>query len=102
MNATYANRLRGLATVGDGDCRDCRADRLWRFRRGVCDHDLGAAQGSETVELEPDEFTTTIDNPYFPMSPGSRWVYRETDTTGNRAARRRRSDERDEDDRQRG
>ena len=34
-------------------------------------------QGSETVELDPGDFTTDIDNPYWPMSPGSRWVYRE-------------------------
>ena len=39
-------------------------------------------QGSETVELDPADFTTEIDNPYWPMSPGSRWVYRETDTAG--------------------
>jgi len=39
-------------------------------------------QGSEPVELDPAEFTTEIDNPWSPMSPGSRWVYRETDTTG--------------------
>ena len=39
-------------------------------------------QGSEHVELDPAEFTTEIDNPYWPMSPGSRWIYRETDTTG--------------------
>jgi len=39
-------------------------------------------QGSERVELDPADFTTDIDNPYWPMSPGSRWVYRETDTTG--------------------
>ena len=39
-------------------------------------------QGSEPVDLDPAEFTTTIDNPYWPMSPGSRWVFRETDTTG--------------------
>jgi hypothetical protein len=26
----------------------------------------------------------TIDNPYWPMSPGSRWVYRETDAQGAR------------------
>ena len=39
-------------------------------------------QGSETVELEPGDFTTDIDNPYWPMSPGSRWVYRETDGKG--------------------
>lgn len=39
-------------------------------------------QGSEPAEIDPTEFTTAIDNPYWPMSVGSRWVYRETDTTG--------------------
>jgi hypothetical protein len=39
-------------------------------------------QGSEPVKLDPADFTTKIDNPYWPMSPGSKWVYRETDTTG--------------------
>jgi hypothetical protein len=41
-------------------------------------------QGSEAVKLDPADFTTKIDNPYWPMSPGSKWVYRETDTTGTR------------------
>ena len=40
-------------------------------------------QGSEPVEVDPAEFTTEIDNPYWPMTPGSRWVYRETDTEGS-------------------
>jgi hypothetical protein len=35
--------------------------------------------GSEPVELDPGDFTTEIDNPYWPMRPGSRWVYREGD-----------------------
>ena len=39
---------------------------------------LGAAQplptGSEPVTLDPADFTTRIDNPYFPLRPGSRWV----------------------------
>lgn len=35
--------------------------------------------GSEPVELDPVDFTTEIDNPYWPMRPGSRWVYREGD-----------------------
>jgi hypothetical protein len=39
-------------------------------------------QGSEQVELDPANFTTEIDNPWWPMKPGSRWVYRETDTEG--------------------
>ena len=35
-------------------------------------------RGSERVSLDPAEFGTAIDNRYWPMSPGSRWVYRET------------------------
>jgi len=41
-------------------------------------------QGSEPVHLRPADFTTKIDNPYWPMRPGSRWVYREGDTEGTR------------------
>jgi hypothetical protein len=38
--------------------------------------------GSEAVTLDPADFTTEITNPYWPMSPGDRWVYRETDGQG--------------------
>jgi hypothetical protein len=40
-------------------------------------------RGSEAVELDPAQFTTEIDNPYWPMAVGSRWVYRETDSEGS-------------------
>ena len=33
--------------------------------------------GAEPVELDPADFTSEIDNRYWPMRPGSRWVYRE-------------------------
>ena len=36
-------------------------------------------QGSEPVQLDPAKFSTRIDNPYFPLVPGDRHVYRETD-----------------------
>ena len=39
-------------------------------------------QGSDPVELDPVAFVSTIDNPFWPMAVGSRWVYRETDAEG--------------------
>jgi hypothetical protein len=47
-----------------------------------CGGEDGLPQGSESVELDPAEFTTEIDNPYWPMRPGTRWVYRERDGEG--------------------
>jgi hypothetical protein len=40
-------------------------------------------RGSEPVDLDPAMFTTDIDNPYWPMEPGTRWTYRELDEEGN-------------------
>jgi hypothetical protein len=36
--------------------------------------------GSEPVNLDPSQFTTRIDNPYFPMKPGTRRVFREVES----------------------
>ena len=41
-------------------------------------------RGDEPVTLDPADFTTRITNPYWPMRPGARWVYRETDSEGAR------------------
>jgi len=41
-------------------------------------------KGSERVRLNPADFTTRIDNPWWPMRPGSRWTYRETDPDGTK------------------
>ena len=38
--------------------------------------------GAEHVRIDPASFTTRIDNPWWPMAPGSRWAYRETDPEG--------------------
>jgi hypothetical protein len=40
-------------------------------------------QGAERVELDPTDFVVQIDNPYWPMAAGNRWVYRETDAEEN-------------------
>ncbi len=34
-------------------------------------------QGSDPVQIDPADFSSEIDNPYWPMKPGSKWVYRE-------------------------
>ena len=34
------------------------------------------------MRLDPADFTSEITNPYWPMSPGDRWVYREADGQG--------------------
>ena len=41
-------------------------------------------QGSDEVVLDPAGFGGVIDNPYLPMAPGVRWIYRETDREGTR------------------
>jgi hypothetical protein len=39
-------------------------------------------QGAEAVTLDPADFSAEIDNPYWPMEPGTTWVFRETDGEG--------------------
>jgi hypothetical protein len=39
-------------------------------------------QAGEPVELDPADFVARVDNPYWPMIPGSRWIYRESDADG--------------------
>jgi hypothetical protein len=36
-------------------------------------------QAGERVQFHPSDFSSRIDNPYFPMRPGTVWTYRETD-----------------------
>ena len=46
---------------------------------GTADSGTALPQGSDPVELDPADFTTNIDNPYWPMKPGNRWVSRSED-----------------------
>lgn len=79
-------RFVGIATVtalvavgacGDDDGSD----------RSAASGEAGRAEsasgpGGGSAELDPAVFSTTIDNPYLPLAPGSRWVYRETGPKG--------------------
>ena len=62
-----------LAALAISACGDSDADS---------NSNQGLPQGSEPSNLDPADFTTNIDNPYWPMQPGNKWVYSETDTTG--------------------
>jgi hypothetical protein len=45
---------------------------------GGCGSDSASLpQGDEPANLEAGDFVERIDNPYWPMAPGSMWVYRE-------------------------
>ena len=81
MLATWASRFAvltgaclAIAVTGCGSDDDEAANASGSTSSGS---DL--PQGSEHVELDPAEFTNDIDNPYWPMAPGSRWVYNEVE-----------------------
>ena len=38
-------------------------------------------RGSDPVDLDPGDFSANIDGPRWPMTVGSRWVYRVVDTS---------------------
>jgi hypothetical protein len=61
--------LAACAGSGDGD-----GDRSMRM--------AGLPHGGEPVHLDPADFSAEIDNRYWPMRPGSRWIYRESDGEG--------------------
>jgi len=43
---------------------------------------VGAARAPYDPTLDPASFVTSVDNPYFPLIPGSRWVYAGTTDAG--------------------
>jgi len=44
--------------------------------------DAAPPRSDEPADLDPADFTTEIDNRYWPMAPGTQWVYREIDEEG--------------------
>ena len=47
------------------------------------DEGAGLPVGDDAVALDPSDFTTEIDNEFWPMSPGTQWTYDEVDEEGS-------------------
>ena len=43
------------------------------------DKETALPQGGDPVDIDPARFTSEIDHPFWPMAPGTTWVYREGD-----------------------
>ena len=69
--------LIALATALAAGCGDSGGDESKKTSAPL-------PQGAEKVNLDPADFTTTIDNEWWPMKPGTRWVYRESAPDGTR------------------
>jgi hypothetical protein len=65
-----------LASLAGGCSDDGSVDA------GATEGTASLPTGAEPVDLDPADFTTDIDNPYWPMKPGTRWIYREIDEDG--------------------
>ena len=70
-----------LATVAGACGNDGATESAPEVSSTVGSADL--PQGSESVELDPASFTVDIDNPYWPMAPGTQWTYAEIDDDGS-------------------
>lgn len=78
---TAAALLAMLAIAACGD-DDSGGDETPTPGDGTPADSSGLPQGGEPFELDPADFTTDIDNPYWPMEPGTRWTYSEIDEEG--------------------
>ena len=87
-----ANKFKGIVATavvcagGTGVAAGCGGDKTASAGSSGSSTTTTASvlpQGSEPANLDPADFTTNIDNPYFPMQPGNKWVYDERDTVGS-------------------
>jgi hypothetical protein len=76
----FSKRIRSMAGFGLGVALTATMWPGGVAVAGTCPTAL--PQGDESVMLDPADFSGPIDNPYWPMAPGSTWKYRETDPSG--------------------
>lgn len=74
--------LLAMAVSGCGSNDGSKSEKTDTTRSESSNTNLQLPQGSEPVNLDPADFTTHIDNRYWPMTPGSKWVYSETENGG--------------------
>lgn len=67
--------LLATSTVAWGGGQSTSVDQSVRATLARTTEASGIPRGSEAVRLRPAQFSMRIDNPYWPMTPGSRWVY---------------------------
>lgn len=70
----------GLLLVCGAALSGCAGDRQPGSSAAAAPSSL--PQGGEPVDLDPADFTVDITNRWWPMAPGDRWVYEESDGEG--------------------
>lgn len=76
MRRRHGTQLAGLVVVAAGVLAGCTDGGSDSGASG------GLPQGSDKVKLDPSDFTVDITNKFWPMRPGDRYVYQETDADG--------------------
>jgi hypothetical protein len=82
MTAVAAGLLAACGSNGSGDRAPSAATAAPSAAAGG--PGPGLPQGTEPVHLDPAVFTTRIDNRYWPMAIGTRWVYSEDGENGRK------------------
>jgi hypothetical protein len=73
--------LIGIATACGGGSSQSTTQETGGTATGAAATSL--PEDGTPFKMNPADFTTEIDHPYWPMKPGSRWIFRETDAEGS-------------------
>jgi hypothetical protein len=82
VRARAASGRLALATVGVLSLSACGGGTARDAGNTASPSASRLPQGSESIQLDPADFTVDITNKYWPMKPGDRWISSETDGKG--------------------